>query len=329
LIDSAEKPDILAQKIAEFYFKKENTNLIVRGIGRELEEKFAPSLDAVIAYGSNTNGNQADSIIDYILFTNDRNQFFRNFLGYFSLPKRGIRNRFYISLGYNTPEYHLDCFKIQPNIYMAFEGTGKDAMGYKFNVVGTDKWQSEMSEGKEDWYWYGRFMKVTPVIWMREGFKDAFVRKIAGAIREGVETALILAANEEIEKDPDTEKTGAVVVGKEDIMRYYMNLSYICDKRVEPGDKWKKLFEQAPEAYDTFVDICLEELREKEMIGSTLFGDKVGIMMDPKAVRERAVMIYSRLSAQKKSFGRHNRSNVWTNIYWPEYCIAKIKKCMK
>jgi hypothetical protein len=315
------------QKIIEFYFKKENTNLIVRSIGRELNEKFTPSLDAVVAYGSNINGNQDDSIIDYILFTNDPKAFFKSFLGHFGLSKKGIRNRLYIAKGYNTPEYHLDCFKIQPNIYMAPGGAGVN--GYKFNVVETDKWRSEMSEGKDDWYWYGRFMKVTPVLHMREGFKDTFVRKVAGAIREGIETALILAANEEIESNPVTEEKGAVTVDKEDVMRYYMNLSYICDKRVEPDDKWKKLYEQNPEAYDTFLDIRLNELREMGMIGSTLFGDKIGLMMDPKKIKDRAAVIYARLSAQKQSFGRHNRSNIWTNVYWPEYCWAKIKKWRK
>jgi len=328
--NSAEKLGTLAEKVEDFYFREENTDMIVSRIGKELREKFAPSLDAVLAYGSNTTSSQSSSIIDYILFTNDRNTFFKNLLGHFSLPKKGIRNRLYIAMGYNTLEYHLKCFEIQPNIYMAFEGAGKDAIGYKFNVVETEKWQSEMGDEKDDWYWFGRFMKVTPVIYMKEDFKKTFVEKVAGAIRTGIEHAVILAANEQIEADPETTKTGAVVIDKEDIMRYYMNLSYICDKRVEPGNKWKKLYEQNPEAYDAFVDICIEELREKEIVGKGLMsGNKIGILMNPDKVKERAAMIYCRLSAQKTSFGRHNRSNIWTNTLWPEYCLAKVKKSLK
>lgn len=321
--------DRLAEKVREFYFDSKSTNLLVRELANGLRDKFKGCLDAVLVYGSNSAGNKSDSLIDFILLTSDYNRFFKRFLEHFRLnPSESLRNLVYVAAGYNKLCYHLRCFEKEPNIYMAYEGKGKDSIGYKFNVVKTETWQKEMGDDREDWYWFGRFMKITPVLSMNDNLREPFVQAVAGAIRTGFEIATILAANEKIEVDPEeVSKHDSVVVRNEDIMRYYMNLSYICDRRVEPDDKWKKLMEQNTEAYAVFFAICLNESREKGIVSPSIAStDRMGILLDPKEIRKRAAQIYNVLFAQKASFASHNRSNVWTNVFWPEYCFAKISK---
>ncbi|MBD3259819.1 hypothetical protein GF371_04295 [Candidatus Woesearchaeota archaeon] len=317
----------LTEKVREFYFDKRSINMIVRELGRSLEKKFKGCLDSVLVYGSNSTGAKTDSLIDFILLTNDHKRFFARFLEHFSLnPSRSLRNLAYVALGYNKLCYHLKSFEKEPNIYMAYEGDKKDSVGYKFNVVRTDTWQREMGGSREDWYWFGRFMKITPVLSMREELEEPFVQAVSGAIRTGFETALILAANEKIEADSEeVNRHGSIVLENEEIMRYYMNLSYICDRRVEPDDKWKKLLAQNPEAYAAFFAVCLNEMRKKEIVSlPTGSSGRTGILLEPEEVKKRAAHIYSTLFEQRASFAGHNRSNVWTNIFWPEYCLAKI-----